>query len=561
MPNVSTYIPTYISINNLEDGYIAIYDDMGSEYLYQNVTDGAIELPYEANNTWSYKIARYGYKSISNTFTINRNVGGTILINPAYAADVYITNTQLSAVSAYSNFSATSQIYDYLSYYRTTNAGISAGDLNQYISTLDIGSKNIILFDSASQPFSYDGSTFTLRSTNLSGAAITTTGTISLSGSSAISDIELTTNVLDQTPNDLTNVRINGILKYNTESPASITYTNTTVATVVNDGSANVLIKRVNSTINNATDPQIQNYAPTIINITPDGGSVAIYNNLGTRQYFITDNSTVVLPFSATGTWSYRVAKYAYHSIYQEFTVNSSTGATINITPDYVSDLFISEPNPIAVSTYTNLNTPDKIHDYLSYFQTLSSGIDFGDLDSESLGTVTFNSNLTLDATASSIVNYSGGTLTLKSTSLVGSTIVSVNGNFIQANGNTISNDIKIRAANIDSEIYFANVDYITLFPSAIDRDNNINGNITISYPVYRYKYGSTVSGILLQDFIYAKVNTGGTTLLVSSPIATGSTFIDYGTTGNFQIVFSNLGVINTGVQKASKLIPHTTNI
>ena len=561
MPNVSPYIPTYISISNLQDGYVAVYDDVGSQYLYQNVTDGTIELPYESVGTWTYKVARYGSKLIEGSFIINRDIGGTVTINPTYAQDIYITNTQLSAVSAYSSFTNTGQIYDYLSFYRTTTAGISAGDLNQYISTLDVGSKNIILFDSASEAFNYDGTTFTLRSPSLSGAAITTTGTISLSGTSSISNIELTTNVLDQTPNDLTNVRVNGILKYNTELSSTIIYTNTFVDTVVNDGAGNILITRLNSTINNATDPQIQNYSPNILNIYPNGGSVAIYNDSGIRQYFITSDSTVLLPFDATGTWSYRIAKYGYYSIYQTFLINTTTGTTINVNPNYVSDLFISEPNPVAVSTYNNLDTPDKIHDYLSYFQTLSTGIDYGDLENESFGTIIFDSNLTLDATAASIVTYSSGTLTLKSTSLVGSIIITVNGNFNQSNGNTISNDIKIRAANLDSEIYFNNIDYATLFPSAIDRDNNDNGNITITGAIYRYKYGSTVNGIPLQDAIFARVYSAGATLLTTSSIIEGSTYVDYGTLGNFQIVFGNLQVVNEGVQKASKLIPHTTNI
>ena len=551
------YVPTYITITNILDGYIAIYDNNSTQQYY-NLSNGTIELPYSANGTWSYKIARYGYKLITGSFTVNRTTGGTVTINPIYIQDIYVS-ASVNSVSAYNLFSTTQNIYDYLSYYRTTSAGLGYGDLNSYISTLDIGSNNIIIFDSASQTFSYNGSTFTLRSSSLSGAAIKTTGTISISGNSSISDIELTTNVLDQTPNDLTNVTINGILSYNTNSPASIVYTNTTVSTVVNDGTGIVLIERINSTINNATDPQILNYAPTIINVTPNGGSVAIYNNLGVRQYFITTNSTVVLPYDATGIWSYRVAKYAYYSIYQEFEINSSTGSTVNINPNSVSDLFISEPNVVAVSTYTDLTSPDKIHDYLSYFQTLSSGIDYGDLENESFGTIVFISSLTLDATAASMVNYSSGTLTLKSTSLVGSTVVSVNGNFVQANGNTISDEIKIRASNIDSEIYFNAIDYVILFPSTIDRDSNINGNITISSTIYRYKYGSTVSGILLRDNIYAKISTGGTTLLVASPIETGSTYLDYGTTGNFQLTFSQLRTINTGVQKASKLIPHTT--
>ena len=94
--------------------------------------------------------------------------------------------------------------------------------------------------------FSYDGSTFTLNSLNLSGAAITTTGTISLSGNSSISDITLTTDVIDQTPANLTNVNINGTLAYNTNSPATIIYTGTTVDTVVNNGTGTVLIQRIN---------------------------------------------------------------------------------------------------------------------------------------------------------------------------------------------------------------------------------------------------------------------------------------------------------------------------
>jgi hypothetical protein len=561
MPNVSTYIPTYISINNLQGGYVAVYDDVGSQYLYRNITDGVIELPYESVGTWTYKIARYGSKLIEGNFSINRDIGGTVAISPTYDQDIYITNTQLSAVSAYTSFTKTSQIYDYLSYYRTTETGLSSGDLNLYSSTLDVGSKNIILFDSAYQPFNYDGSTFVLRSPSLSGAPIKTTGAISLSGTSSISNIELTTNVLDQTPNNLTNVRINGILKYNTDSSSTIIYTNTFVDTVVNDGFGNILITRINSTINNATDPQIQNYSPNIVNVYPDGGSVAIYNNLGIRQYFIITESSVILPFDATGTWSYRVTKYGYYPIYQQFTINEVTGATVNVNPNYISDTFISEPNKNTVSAYTNLDTPDKIHDYLSYYQTLEAGIDFAGIEEESFGTMVFDSSLTLDATAASMVNYSSGILTLKSTSLIGSIVFSVNGNFTQSNGNTISDDIKIRASNIDSEIYFANIDYATLYPDAIDRDNNENGNIVVTTSIYRYKYGSTVSGILLQDDIYLKVNVTGTAILLSHPIATGSTYLDYGSTGNFQIMFTNLDTINEGVKKASILVPHTQNL
>jgi hypothetical protein len=560
MSNILTYIPTYISLT-LNGGYIAIYDNTTTQQYYQN-TDGTIELPYSATGTWTYKIGRYGYKLVTGTFTVDRTTGGTVTINPTYTQDTYVSDV-VTSVSAYSDFSVTQKIYDYLSYYRTTSAGLGYGDQNLYASTLDVGSNNIILFDSASPAFSYNGSTFTLHCNTLSGASIKTNGTVSISGNSAITNITIAASALDNTPNDLTNVVINGALIYNTNSPASIVYTNCTVGTVVNNGSGNVLIKRVNSTINNATDPEITNYAPTLINVTPNGGSVGIYDNTGARQYFVTTDSSISLAAAASGTWSYRVAKYAYYAIVENFTVNQSTGGTITISPNYVTDLFITESDVATVSGYTDLTTSAKIHDYLSYYQTTSAGIDRGDIESESFGTLTFQNGLTLDATASQMVSANtSGSVVLKSTNLTDSIILVSPSNFYQLNGNTISDGIKIRASNYDSELYFNNVDTIIFYPTENDRDNNTNAGLSgTSLSIYRFKYGSVVNGITFSGYAYCRVTVGGATLLIKTPLVAGSNTIDFGTTGNLQTILNNQRTINTGVQKASKLIPHAVNI
>ena len=558
MPNILTYIPTYLNISGLLSGYIAIYDDSTVQQYYENINQ-VIELPYSANGTWSYKIARYGYKLITGSFTIDRSAGGTVAIIPAYVQDTIITS-QLSAVSAYSVFSRTQEIYDYLSYYRTTSAGLAYGDLSQYSTTLDVANKNIIIYDSASSVFDYNGSRFLLKSNNLSGASIITTGTFTISGTSSISDISITSNVVDQSPADLNNVSINGILSYNTDTPASIVYTNTTVGTVVNDGIATVLIKRVNSNINNAADPQIDSYAPTLINVTPLSGSVAIYNQDNVRQYFLTEDASLVLAAAASGTWAYRVAKYGKDSIYQTFVINRSTGATININPNYVTDLFATDALS-AVSAYTNLNTPDRIHDYLSYYQTTSAGIDYGDLESESFGAINFNSALTINPTATNIVDYTNGILTLKASSITGNINFVINGDLVLSGGATITDGIKVRSNNFDSEIYFYNITSITLFPSISDRDNNTNAGQSATGAIYRFKYGSTYSGVTMSDLIYARVTTGGVTLIYSTPITTGSTSIDLGVVGTLQSVIQNQKILNTGIQKSSKLIPHTTNL
>jgi hypothetical protein len=557
MSNILTYIPTYLNITGLLSGYIGIYDDSTVQQYYQN-TNGVIELPYSANGTWSYKIARYGFKLITGVFTIDRSAGGTVTISPVYVQDINVFGT-LSSVSAYNIFSSTQEIYDYLSYYRTTSAGLAYGDLNLYSSTLDLGTKNVIIYDSASG-FDYDGSRFLLKTNNLSGGSIVTSGTFTISGTSSISDISITSNVVDQTPADLNNVTINGILSYNTNTPASITYTNTTVSTVANIGTATVIIKRINSNINNATDPEIDSYAPTLINVTPLSGSVAIYNQDNVRQNFITVDTSLVLAAAASGTWAYRVAKYGKDSIYQTFTINRQTGATININPNYVTDLFATDALS-AVSAYTDLNTPDKIHDYLSYYQTTSAGIDYGDLESESFGAINFNTPLTINPNATSLVNYSGGILTLKASSITGNINFIVNGDLVLSGSATLSDGIKVRSNNFDSEIYFYNITSITLFPSISDRDNNTNAGQTATGAIYRFKYGSTYNGVTMSVLIYARVTTGGVTLIYSTPITTGSTSIDLGVVGTLQSVIQNQKILNTGIQKSSKLIPHTTNL
>jgi len=558
MSNILTYIPTYISLT-LQGGYIAIYDNATTQQYYQN-TDGTLELPYSATGTWTYKIAKYGYKLVTGTFTIDRAAGGIVTIAPTYIQDIYVSDV-VASVSAYSDFSVTQKIYDYLSYYRTTSAGLGYGDLNFYASTLDVGSNNIILFDSASPAFSYDGSTFVLHCNTLSGASVKTNGTLSVSGNSGITNITIAASATDKTPNDLTNVIINGTLIYNTNSPASITYTNCTIGTVVNIGTGNVLIKRVNSTINNATDPEIQNYAPTIINISPLSGSVGIYDNTNSKQYFITEPSSIVLASNASGLWNYKIAKYGYYSISENFTVDPAIGSTITINPNYVKDLFITETKVDVASAYNNLDSVAKIHDYLSYYQTTSDGIDYGDIESETFGTLSFKNGLALDATASNVVSISGDTLILKSIVLTDDIVFAIGKDFYQLNNNLISDKILIRSNNLDSELIFTGADSITIYQTESDRDTLTNPGPTSTGGALRFKYGQiSTNNVILSGDKYARVTVGGIVLSNTISIVKGHNAIDFGTTGTLQVILTNQGIINKGVQKASILVPHTIN-
>lgn len=479
-----------------------------------------------------------------------------------------LTENQVSALDVVTNLD---YLYDAASYWSVVNpASSSYIDLFTVNGTvLDFGNRNFII-NNTGTGFSYNSTTNTiiLDAPTLSAGTnfntLKTTGTITLS-TGVISNIDVNANLVQTTPTNLTGIYMlssSNTLTYNTNTPIEVEYTNCTMVGVKNDGSAIVTIKRTNSTVSES-DTEILTYAPTLINLTLQGGYIALYDDTDTRQYFQNTDGTIILPANATGHWSYKIARYGYQLVAGSFTVNPSIGGTIDISPSYVPDTFINENSISVVSGYTDLNNVAKIHDYLSYYLTTSEGIDYGILDSESFGVLSFYGNLVVSGSANSIVNYNSGTntLKLKSTSLTDNTIFVVASAFTQDGGNTIGDNLKIRASNIDSEIYFNNVESIVFYPTASDRDNNINRALSSSGTIYRFKYGSTINGATFSDYIYCRVTVGGVTLLNTTPIAAGSNTIDFSTTGNIQTILANQRIINTGVQKASKLIPHTTNV
>ncbi len=134
-------------------------------------------------------------------------------------------------------------------------------------------------------------------------------------------------------------------------------------------------------------------------------------------------------------------------------------------------------------------------------------------------------------------------------------------GNVVAQNGTTYSDDVKIRATNLNSELILGGITSMTLFPTQNDRDDNTNEGDTLTGTIYRFLYGSVVNGVTLSGTIYARVDVAGTVLLYSDTISTGGNILEFGTTGTLQQIINNQKVINEGVQKASILVPHTTNI
>jgi hypothetical protein len=477
-----------------------------------------------------------------------------------------LMENQVSAISTVNNLD---YLYDASNYWSVTNPSLTAyTDLyTQDGNILDFGSKNIVINNSASTGFAYASasSTLTIKTPLLSGGnnfiGLRTTGNIYLSSGSTIGEIDIYGNLFQATPVSLSGIYMEGTLAYNTNSNTTIEYTDCTMDTVQNDGTGIITIKKTNSTITNGSDAEIVDFIPTILNVNLNGGYLAIYDDTGTRQYYQNTDGTIVLPSNATGTWTYKIARYGYQFIQGSFVVDGNTGATIEIAPSYTPDNFVTS-NPATVAAYTDLNTSEKIYNYLNYWTTTTSGIDYVPFYGKAFGSITINKNVTLDATAGSILTYNGSTLlTLKCSGLSEDILFVSNGNVVAQNGTTYSDDVKIRATNINSELILGGVTSLTLFPTENDRDNNTNEGDTLTGTIFRFLYGDVVNGVTLSGTIYAKVDVAGTILLYSDAITTGRNELEFGTTGTLQQIINNQKVINQGIQKASILVPHTTNI
>jgi hypothetical protein len=508
--------------------------------------DGLPIDPYIQTARWyGFEVDKNAYRTVDTLTTLTEN----------QVSSVDITNLDF--------------LYD-VSNYWTINNPLSTSYLDLFTKNgniLNFGNKNIIFDNSASTNFSYASAsnTVTIKTPLLSAGnnfiGLRTTGTISVSSNSNFSYIDIYGNISQPTPVSLSGVYMEGTLSYNTTPDISIEYVDCAMDTVQNLGAGFVTIKKTNSTITNGNDPEILDYVPTLLDVQNlNGGYIAIFDDTTTRRYYQNSDEVIVLPAGSQGTWRYHIARYGFKFIQENFLV---AGGTITINPDYDPDTFVTS-DAVTVAAYTDLNTVQKIYNYLNYYTTTSEGINYDPFYSRAFGSLTINKNVTLNATASSVFNYNHGSslVTLKCTSLNEEILFVSSNNITYINGTTLSDNIKIRAANLDSELIMTGITSLTLYPTPEDRDDNTNIGEILTGTIYRFLYGSTTPlGVPLEDYLYNRVNVSGTILLNNSPIAQGTNELQFDTTGTLQQIINNQKVINVGIQKASKLIPHTTNI
>lgn len=151
------------------------------------------------------------------------------------------------------------------------------------------------------------------------------------------------------------------------------------------------------------------------------GSAVYVEDNNAIQKFYSASASgtvTVYIPPTGTGSWYYAVEKYGIQRQSDFFTFSGGLKA---IVVKAIPDTGITVSNSATVAAYTELNTPDKIYDYVAYLRLSVPHISYGQ--------ITFKNGTSLDlqdasmlvnqsATAVASFDYDNKLLTIKSTSL-----------------------------------------------------------------------------------------------------------------------------------------------
>jgi hypothetical protein len=189
--------------------------------------------------------------------------------------------------------------------------------------------------------------------------------------------------------------------------------------------------------------------------------------------------------------------------------------------------------------------------------QLLSTGTKFKKLQSS--GTLTASGALSnqhiigsvAQATPTNLANVTiTGTLTYNTNSSVSITYTSSNIGTVQNSGtglvtitptsSTVTTYTDAEINYLDSAITATGITSATIYPSEAARDANTSPGPTFS-SILNFKLGSTVSGVVMTNTVYIRVNVSGVTLLAQITLALGENVLDLGVQGQLSTITANL--------------------
>jgi len=183
--NVASRLTTSLTISGLTAGsqiYIANETGAQVDYVASSGTSYTLDTT-GGTGTWTYKIARYGYTAQSGNHS---PALASTTVSISLISDAFITEANKATVAAYTTLENPDKIYDYASYFETTNAGIVISRVISKAATFASAGSYALVLNNTGAIWNLAGGILTLRITNnfVGGSTITggllTTGAITL---------------------------------------------------------------------------------------------------------------------------------------------------------------------------------------------------------------------------------------------------------------------------------------------------------------------------------------------------------------------------------------------
>ena len=318
----------------------------------------------------------------------------------------------------------------------------------------------------------------------------------------------------------------------------------------------------------------------TTLQITGFDANSAVYieDNSAVQKYYsatATGTVTLYIPPTASGSWYYAVEKYGNQRQSDFFTFS---GGLKTIVVKALTDTGITVTNQTTVGAYTSLGTPDKVYDYVAYLRLSTPHISYGQIVFKNGTSLDLqDASMLINQSFSSVAsfNFSTKLLTIKSTSYaIGSTFEKT----ITTPPETIEADTTevitcpIEDANGDSSLTIqggsGNFTLWKITNATAEDDYATGTNLgTVGNVTFRFLQASGYK-IVVRD------NTTSFRQVVPMDKGIYTTGLFFGDqvqlaqsaevtliNNKVNVIALDLNIVNTGVQKASKFIPHNQNL
>ena len=227
--------------------YNRVIYNSGTKYIKQSITPTTTGGNVVSVDQGTFKIVqrRKDLQEIIVTQSFQSDYSGDVVV----LSDTYYTTDQSANVTiaidsgiktiTITGINTLDNLYDYVKYWLTQNMSIA--------NFMSASGKNVDMTD-----YQIVGLQYLTQGTKLT--RLQSTGTLTSTGAFSI---EVIGTVNQATPTNLEGVITSGTLVYNTNTDTTITITNCTLGTVRNDGTGMITINKVNSTITNYVDAEI----------------------------------------------------------------------------------------------------------------------------------------------------------------------------------------------------------------------------------------------------------------------------------------------------------------